>query len=56
MFLLVGLTLLFSGYDLNIFGLALPQIQRELHIPENMAGLTVSFFRLAAIPALILMP
>jgi len=53
-FLLVGMTLLFSGYDLNIFGLALPQIQSELHIPENMAGLTVSYFRLAAIPALMI--
>lgn len=51
-FLLVGLTLLFSGYDLNVFGLALPQIQASLHIPEDMAGATVSFFRLAAIPAL----
>lgn len=53
-FLLVGLTLLFSGYDMNVFGLALPQIQSELGIPENMAGLTVSFFRLAAIPALLI--
>jgi MFS family permease len=53
-FLLVGTTLLFSGYDLYIFGLALPQIQRSLHIPEDMAGLTVSFFRLAAFPALLL--
>lgn len=53
-FLLVGFTLLFSGYDLNVFGLALPQIQQSLHIPENMAGLTVSFFRLAAIPALLI--
>ena len=53
-FLLVGLTLLFSGYDLNVFGLALPQIQRELHIPEDMAGLTVSYFRLATIPALLI--
>ncbi len=51
-FLLVGLTFLFSGYDLNVFGLALPQIQASLHIPEDMAGATVSFFRLAAIPAL----
>lgn len=53
-FLLVGMTLLFSGYDLNVFGLALPQIQRDLNIPENMAGLTVSFFRLATIPALMM--
>jgi putative MFS transporter len=53
-FLLVGTTLLFGGYDLNIFGLALPQIQHSLNIPENHAGLTVSYFRLAAIPALLL--
>ncbi len=53
-FLLVGTTLLFSGYDLNIFGLALPQIQATLHIPENMAGATVSYFRIAAIPALLM--
>jgi MFS family permease len=55
-FLLVGTTLLFSGYDLNIFGLALPQIQSELHIPENAAGLTVSYFRLAALAALLIAP
>jgi len=55
-FLLVGLTLLFSGYDLNVFGMALPQIQRELHIPENMAGVTISYFRLAALPALFVAP
>ncbi|HVP84683.1 MAG TPA: MFS transporter [Rhizomicrobium sp.] len=55
-FLLVGMTLLFSGYDLNIFGMALPQIQRELHIPENMAGVTISYFRLAALAALFVAP
>ncbi len=55
-FLLVGTTLLFSGYDLNVFGLALPQIQRELHIPENAAGLTVTYFRLAALVALLIAP
>jgi MFS family permease len=55
-FLLVGMTLLFSGYDLNVFGIALPQIQRELHIPENMAGVTISYFRLAALPALFIAP
>ncbi len=55
-FLLVGMTLLFSGYDLNVFGMALPQIQRELHIPENMAGVTISYFRLAALAALFVTP
>ncbi len=56
MFLLVGTTLLFSGYDLNIFGLALPQIQRELHIPENAAAITVTYFRFAALAALLIAP
>lgn len=55
-FLLVGMTILFSGYDLNVFGMALPQIQRELHIPENMAAVTISYFRLAALPALFIAP
>lgn len=55
-FLLVGMTLLFSGYDLNVFGMALPQIQKELNIPENMAGVTVSYFRLAALAALFVAP
>jgi putative MFS transporter len=53
-FLLVGTTLLFSGYDLNVYGLALPQIQHELHIPEDMVGTTVSLFRIAALPALLI--
>lgn len=55
-FLLVGTTILFSGYDLNVFGLALPQIQKSLHIPENEAALTVSFFRLATLAALFIAP
>lgn len=53
-FLLVGTTLLFSGYDLNIYGLAIPQIQASLHISENEVGPLVSYFRLAAIPAMML--
>ena len=52
--LLVGVAALFAGYDLNIFGLALPQIQASLHIPENQAGLTVSYFRLATFGAILL--
>jgi len=55
-FLLVGMTIVFSGYDLNVFGMALPQIQRELHIPENMAGVTIGYFRLAALAALFVAP
>jgi putative MFS transporter len=53
-FLLVGIAVLFAGYDVNIFSLALPQIQAELHIPENQVGLTVAYFRIAAIFALLL--
>lgn len=52
--LLVGAATIFSGYDFNIFGMALPQIQAELNIPENEAALTIAYFRLAAIPALLL--
>ncbi len=37
-FLLVGAAALFAGYDMNIFGLATPQIQASLHIPENQVG------------------
>ena len=55
-FLLVGTTLLFSGYDLSVYSLALPQIQRSLHIPENAIGLTVSLFRLAAFGTLLIAP
>jgi MFS family permease len=55
-FLLVGTTLLFSGYDLSVYSLALPQIQRSLHIPENAVGLTVSLFRLAAFGTLLIAP
>ncbi|HWY62968.1 MAG TPA: MFS transporter [Rhizomicrobium sp.] len=51
-FLLVGVAALFAGYDMNVFGLAVPQIQASLNIPENQVGLTVSYFRLATIVAL----
>jgi MFS family permease len=54
-FLLVGVIALFAGYDQNVFGLALSQIQADLAIPENMAGPTISYFRIGAIfPALII--
>ncbi len=53
-FLLVGVAALFAGYDMNVFGLAIPQIQASLHIPENQVGLTVSYFRLATIVALLI--
>ncbi|HVV28991.1 MAG TPA: MFS transporter [Rhizomicrobium sp.] len=52
-FLLVGVAALFAGYDMNVFGLAIPQIQASLHIPENRVGLTVAYFRLAALAAML---
>ena len=55
-FLLVGTTMLFSGYDLAVYSLALPQIQHALNIPENAVGLTVSLFRLAAFATLFIAP
>ena len=55
-FLLVGTTYLFSGYDLSVYSLALPQIQHSLAIPENAVGLTISLFRLAAFATLLIAP
>ena len=54
--LLVGTTLLFSGYDTNLFGIALPQIQKGLNIPEDAAGLTITYFRMAVLVALFIAP
>ena len=42
-FLLVGVAALFAGYDMNVYGLATPQIQARLHIPENQIAPTLSF-------------
>ena len=55
-FLLVGTTILFSGYDFNVYGLAIPQIQKTLNIPEDMVSVTVTFFRVAALAALFVAP
>ncbi|HEU0096609.1 MAG TPA: MFS transporter, partial [Rhizomicrobium sp.] len=52
--LLVGAAAFFAGYDVNIFGLATPQIQKTLHIAENQVGLTLAYFRAAAIIALMI--
>ncbi len=52
--LLVGATYYFSGYDLYVGALALPQIQHSLGIAENAIGPTLSWFRLAALPALLI--
>jgi MFS family permease len=53
-FLLVGAAAFFAGYNENVYGFAIPQIQASLHIPENQIGLTVSYFRLAALLALLI--
>ena len=52
--LLVGAAALFAGFDVNIFGLATPQIQHSLHIAENQIGPTLATFRAAAIVALLM--
>jgi len=53
-FLLVGLAALFAGFDQNVYGFAIPQIQASLHIPDNQVGLTVTFFRFATLAAMLL--
>lgn len=53
-FLLVGVAMLFAGFDMNVFGLAAPQIQASLHIPENRLSPILAIIRLATIAALIL--
>lgn len=53
-FLLVGMAALFAGFDQNIYGFAIPQIQASLHIPENEIGLTVTYFRIATLVAMVL--
>ena len=54
MFLLVGMAALFAGFDQNVYGFAIPQIQASLHIPENQIGLTVTYFRVATFVAMML--
>lgn len=51
-FLLVGIAALFAGYDMSIYGLAIPRIQLSLDIPEDQVGLTITYFRLATIVAM----
>lgn len=49
--LLVGSSLVINHYDLAIFGLALPQIQASLGIPEERLGLYTSAMRLGVLLA-----
>lgn len=53
-FLLVGFAALFAGFDQNVYGFAIPQIQASLHIPEDQVGLTVTYFRMATFVAMFL--
>jgi MFS family permease len=53
-FLLVGMAALFAGFDQNVYGFAIPQIQASLHIPENQIGPTVTYFRFATFIAMLL--
>ena len=49
---LVGVALLIEAYDVNIYGLAAPQIQKSLAIAEGDVGRVIAVFRLGVIPAL----
>jgi len=51
---LVSLASLFDQYDRSIVGLALPQIQAGLGIPESGVGLLGSIVRLGSLPALFI--
>src|SRR3569623_1144405 len=53
-FLLVGAAALIAGYDLNVYGLAIPQIQASFQIPENQVALIVANFRMAAFVAMLI--
>jgi len=53
-FLLVGIAMLFAGYDMNVFGLASPQIQASLNIPQDKLSVTLAFIRLATLAAIVL--
>jgi MFS family permease len=52
--LLVGAAMLIGGYDANIYGLAIPQIQKSLAIAEEDVGRIIFLFRLGMIPAIAL--
>ena len=51
---LVGAAYFIAGYDVNIYGFALRQIQQTFQIPEQDIGLVIVLFRLGIIPALAL--
>ncbi len=51
---LVSVASLFDQYDRSLIGLALPQIQAGLGIPESQVGLLGSIVRLGSLPALFI--
>ncbi|MBU6157013.1 MAG: MFS transporter, partial [Alphaproteobacteria bacterium] len=51
---LVGAAYFIAGYDVNIYGFAVRQIQQTFAIPESDIGLVIVLFRLGIIPALAL--
>lgn len=51
---LVGVALLLEAYDVALYGLATPQIQKTFGIPESDVGLVIIYFRLGVIPAIAL--
>jgi putative MFS transporter len=51
---LVGAAYFIAGYDVNIYGFAVRQIQQTFQIPESDIGLVIVLFRLGIIPALAL--
>jgi MFS family permease len=53
-FLLVGVAMLFAGYDMNVFGLAASQIQQSLNIREDQLSPMLALIRVATVAALIL--
>ncbi|MBI1211041.1 MAG: MFS transporter [Alphaproteobacteria bacterium] len=51
---LVGVALLLEAYDVALYALAAPQIQKAFGITEGEVGLVIFYFRLGVIPALVL--
>lgn len=52
--LLLGTAFALNSYDFGLLGLALPQIQADLAVPESEAGTLAAAARLGMLPALLL--
>ena len=50
--LLVGAAMFIAGYDANIYGMAVRQIQKSFDIPDADIGRLIAIFRIGVIPAL----